>query len=468
MGSWIQVGRCNVENNYITKKINLLTALIGVLVLLAIIYSNYIMTIKDDKKDKANLLRIEVSSQKEEIKDMYIKNAYSLKNEFYNYSVIDLHGNILFSYIEEFKEGNKISLEKEIGYDNAFDKANNDFIRYSSPLVIDGVQKAILVIDVPKKLFENKTMYITFYPILLLLIGIIFIAYLINRFIKIDVIKPIGEIHKSAKTILRGNYEDKINYDYDGEIGLFCHDFEAMRDELKITKEREESLKRSEKELLACISHDLKTPLSSISGYVEGIRDGIVKSDEGIMKYTDIILKKSKELSDLIDDILEQSKTELNEMSFEKVEVYSDEYLMDIFEEMSLDVASKNMSLTIKGKIPRSLILVDPLRINQVITNIITNSIKYDNGNGKIETWVDDDIDKLIVNIRDWGKGICISDIPFVFNKFYRGEKNRNTNIPGSGLGLSIAKYIIDKHGGKISCNSNDEETTMSFTIPKI
>jgi len=202
---------------------------------------------------------------------------------------------------------------------------------------------------------------------------------------------------------------------------------------------------------------------------VEGIRDGIVKDEEGVKRYSNIILKKSKELSKLIDDILEQSKTELNEMQIERKEIYSDDYLIEILEDLSIDVATHNMRLAVKGELPRALIFIDTIRINQVINNIVANSVKYSEAGEKIEVWVEDDMNKITVNIKDFGSGVSIDDIPFIFNKFYRGEKHRNTNISGSGLGLSISKYIVESHGGNIKCLSSLEGgTTISFTIPKI
>ncbi|WP_346929977.1 HAMP domain-containing sensor histidine kinase [Clostridium sp.] len=463
------MGNNRVKDNYLGKKISIFTGLICLFVILSVIYSLLILKKDINKEDKSNLLRIETSNQRELIKEMFKENIYYMENDFYDYTVINLIGEVIFSSIDDFNKGEKINLENEIGYDNAFDNRKNGLIRYSTPLVNDDVQEGIIIIDLPQSILKKESKNEKFIPIWILLFFIGILAFMINKFVKVDIIKPIKEIHSSAKAILNGSYRCKVNYDYHGEVGEFCHDFEAMRDEIKNSKEKEEGLKRNEKELLACISHDLKTPLSSISGYVEGIRDGIAKDEDGIKRYSNIILKKSKELAKLIDDILEQSKTELNEMSIEREEIYSDDYLKEVLEDLSIDVATHNMSLTVKGEIPRALIFIDATRINQVINNIIENSIKYSIEGESIEIWVDNDIDKIIVNIKDFGSGISIGDIPFVFNKFYRGEKYRNTNISGSGLGLSISKYIVESHGGNIKCSSSLEYgTTISFTIPKM
>ncbi|WP_042273494.1 HAMP domain-containing sensor histidine kinase [[Clostridium] dakarense] len=468
------MGNIRVKDNYIGKKISIFTGLICLFIIVSFIYS--IIILKDDskKEGKTNLLRVETSTQREKIKEMYKNNNFYMEESFYDYCVINLRGEVIFSILKDFKKGDKVNLEADIGYDNSFSKRNksnnsNELVRYSTPLVNNNVQEGTIIIDLPKAVTENGDKYEKFIPLwtLLFLIGIL--TFMINRFVKVDIINPIKELHKSAKNILRGNYDCKIRYDYHGEVGEFCHDFEDMRDEIIVSKEKEERLKKSEKELLACISHDLKTPLSSILGYVEGIRDGIVHDEEGIKRYSNIIIKKSKELSKLIDDILEQSKAELNEMTIERKEMYSYDYLTETLMDLSIDVANKNMKLNIIGDIPNSLISIDEKRMNQVISNIISNSIKYSELGKIIDVWVDNDINSITVNIKDYGSGISIGDIPFVFNKFYRGEKYRNTNISGSGLGLSISKYIVESHGGVIKCLSSLKEgTTISFTIPKI
>lgn len=460
------MGKNDLKNNYIGKKIIILTVIIFLLILL--LFSYFIIISEKNNDNKANNPRILTASQLRQIKEMYYKGKYYNKDSFYDFVVLDLSGNVLFSNRNNILKNAKVDIEREIGYDNAFDIENKSLVRYSVPLFVENSQKGIVVFYIPyEKVYMDNSKKCFF--LIFMLMVIIFLLFKINRFINIDILKPIKEVNKSTKTILKGNYSYKINYDYHGEIGVLCHDFEYMREELKLSKEREKELSIREKELLACISHDLKTPLSSIVGYVEGIRDGIVKDKQGIEKYTSVILRKSKEISKLIDDILEQSKIELNEMSIVKKEIYLDEYLLEVLEDISLDVDKHNMKLIIKGEIPKVLVLIDPFRIQQVINNIVYNSIKYSNINGIIKVFILNDEKDILINIKDYGRGINSEDIPFIFNKFYRGEIHRDTNIPGSGLGLSISKYIIECHGGNIKCMSSIEKgTVISFTIPKL
>lgn len=461
------MGENNLNNNYVNKKIKVITVTIFFLVLL--LFSYFVITHRINGKNtynKSNILRILVNPQLEEIKEMFNRKRYYSKKEFYNFDLLDLSGNILFSSNNNFN--GRVDLEKDIGYDNAFTVENNSIVRYSVPLMKNDIQSGIVTFYIPyEKIYSNNNKEMILVYILVLLIVSLLIK--INRIIKIDILYPLREVHKSSKTILNGDYSYRVNYDYHGEIGSLCHDFECMREELNIYKKNEEELRLREKELLACISHDLKTPLSSIIGYVEGIKDGIVKDKDGIERYSNVILKRSKEMSKLIDDILEQSKIELNEMSINKKEIYVDKYLLDVLEEVNLDISRHNIKLIYSKDIPQILVLIDPFRIRQVINNIIYNSVKYSKINGIIEIFIVNGEKDININIKDYGEGISTEDIPFVFNKFYRGDIHRDTNIPGSGLGLSISKHIIECHGGTINCVSSIKEGTLiSFTIPKL
>ena len=273
-------------------------------------------------------------------------------------------------------------------------------------------------------------------------------------------------MHKSAREILKGNYLEYVNYDYHGEIGEFSHDFEAMRDSLVVAREKEENIKRAEKELLACISHDLKTPIANISGYCEGIIDGVVKEEKDIKRYIGIILKKSRVLNKLLDDILELSKAEINQMTINKKEVYSKEFFEELLEEVSMDVAASGKQFILKTEIPNIIINLDQEKITQVINNIISNAVKYTNDDGIIAMSFKKLNDGLEIICEDNGIGIGQEELKLVFNKFYRSDKHRNQNIPGSGLGLSIAKYIVEMHNGNIELFS--EKTIGTTVIIKI
>lgn len=288
---------------------------------------------------------------------------------------------------------------------------------------------------------------------------------------KKDVWHPVREIHKSTKSILCGNLEERISYDYSGEIGTLCHDFEKMRDEIRERELREQQANEKERVLYASISHDLKTPIAIMIGYLEQILYGVVTTPEQIRETSEHALTKAKLLNKLTEDILEHSKAQMNQLSIHKKEIYADIFFGELLEEYQQEAVQQNYQFAYTCP-PKLLILIDPDRIAQVVQNIVSNAVKY--GGNHLQIEVEFEILEqekegkiLIVSIRDNGKGIEATDLPFVFDLFYRGNKARTQNIPGSGMGLNIAKYIVEKHGGNMECDSIvGVGTTVSFSIP--
>jgi signal transduction histidine kinase len=330
----------------------------------------------------------------------------------------------------------------------------------------------------PQKLVIKHTgaaryLYI-FLPSIIGIIVVFIILILRNIYLKKHIINPIVEISRSAKAIMQGNYDlqvvksegKRLLY---SEVDELMFGFELMRDEIKDKAIREEQLKRSQKELISCISHDLKTPISTITAYSEGMRDGLADSPEKQKKYAEIIAAKAEVLTKMINDLLEHSNAELNELKIDKKEIYFADYFLRAMKEIKLYTEQKGVILEYNPNVPNLLINMDEGRINQVIYNLIENSLKYmDKAEGKIfiSCEYSSPNKKLSISVKDNGSGINMADIPYVFDKFYRAEKSRNLSIPGSGLGLSICKFIIEKHGGSITCQSRQSEgTVFTFTL---
>ena len=360
-------------NNYIKHK---LIKLLGILVILVIILSislNFLFR-EDYFNDINKSCRVLVSNQLNNI-----LNNGEEDDDPYKYTIISLDGTVLKS--TEGEEGTKVSLNT-LAFDNWYDIDEEGEIRYSNSLINEGKIEGIIIFKIPKEdilLIRGDINYKLIYLSIsiFIFIVILFVIYKIYSLITKDVLKPIDMMHKSAKEILKGNYLESVTYDYYGEIGEFSHDFEDMRDSLVVAREKEEKIKLAEKELLACISHDLKTPIANISGYCEGIIDGVVKEEKDIKRYIGIILKKSRVLNKLLDDILELSKAEINQMTINKKEVYSKEFFEELLEEVSMDVASGGRIFELNSDIPNILINLDEEKITQVINNIVSNSIKY-------------------------------------------------------------------------------------------
>jgi signal transduction histidine kinase len=242
-----------------------------------------------------------------------------------------------------------------------------------------------------------------------------------------------------------------------------------MREELEESSSRETQLREKIYVMYASISHDLKTPLATMDGYLEGILYDVVQEPKDIKEYVNRILEKSCVLNKMIDDILEHSKAELNQLSIVKQEVYARDYFEHLLGRYQSEVQQRGLRLSYQ--LPENvIILLDTNRIAEVFENLIGNSIKYGGESVELEVTFDLQLDTeqiLLTYIKDNGPGIDEEDLPFIFDMFYRGNRARTQDIPGSGLGLHISKYIIEQHGGRIECDSIiGIGTTMAFSLP--
>ncbi|HEY8893087.1 MAG TPA: HAMP domain-containing sensor histidine kinase [Clostridium sp.] len=461
-----------MNNQSIALKIKFLVLSVIVLVAFVIIYSTNLIYNKNSFYPTVNRGRILTSSIKTSLEKVLVNNNSKspLKTDF-PYAVVDLKGKVLYSTISTYKKDALTNLNEFMEYDNKSSLQQVGLVKYTTPLIINSAQVGTAIFLIPKENFltasSRLVTFINILPIIISLFAISVLMIFIYIFLKKDILLPLASLNESARRILNGDFSYQIDYDYDTEMGLFCHDFEAMRDELKVSKQKEISIKVSEKELLACLSHDIKTPLTAIHGYVSGIKDGIVKDKVGIDKYCTIILNRVKMLSKLLEDILQHSKAELNKMDISLVEFYCGDFFKDILDDLSVEITSKKIHFISPDKIPNLLINGDKKRLSQVMYNLVSNSIKYSREDATISIYFENTCSYLNVFIKDTGIGISSADIPYIFNKFYRAEKCRNQNIPGSGLGLSISKYIVEAHGGFIKCvESSFNGTIICFGLP--
>lgn len=386
-----------------------------------------------------------------------------------HYAVMDLEGNITYSNLSEYHTGEKISLHR-LG--RVMQRQN----RYQCPLIYQDKQFGSVVIQINSDKYQltHSNQLITMCFIILISLGCItVILVVIRKYLNADILTPINQIHQATNAIMARDYSVSVEYDYDGEIGALCHDFELMRTELKAYQERETLYKKKETLLLASISHDLKTPLATVKNYAEGIVYDVVESKEEIKEYAKIIISKITYLTGLINDILEHSKAGLNQFHIEKVDVYADDFFNSLCEELGKEIKDRSFEFEYET-FPRVVVSLDKKRMTQVFRNLVDNSLKYGSAGGYIHitNQVEDRVvdskkrSYLCIAFEDNGCGISASDLPYIFETFYRGDKARNQEIPGSGLGLNIAKYIINCHNGDITCESKyGQGTTFSISL---
>ncbi|NCD01824.1 MAG: HAMP domain-containing histidine kinase [Clostridia bacterium] len=285
-----------------------------------------------------------------------------------------------------------------------------------------------------------------------------------------SIVQPLEKLKRAAVNIKEGNLDFNVITDTEDEIGEVCTAFEEMRIKLKAQIDVSMQYEKDNKELISNISHDLKTPITAIKGYVEGIRDGVADSPEKMDKYIRTIYNKATDMDKLIDELFLYSKLDSNSMNYNFVKLNLKGYFEDCVDEISLDLESRGLEFIYKNYVPDNVIIIaDPEQLKRVINNIVGNSVKYmDRVPGRISIFIKDEPEFVQVEIHDNGKGIAKSELPHIFERCYRTDASRNSSKGGSGLGLSIAKKIIEEHGGKIWANSVEGEgTTMSFVLRK-
>lgn len=284
------------------------------------------------------------------------------------------------------------------------------------------------------------------------------------------IIRPIKRLEAATVNIQQGNLDFTIETEGNDEVSELCSSFEEMRKRLKESSERQMTSEQQSRELISNIAHDLKTPITAVKGYSEGLLDGVADTPEKREKYLRTINSKANEMDALLNELTLYSKIDTNRIpyNFNKLSVAA--YFNDCIEEIGMDLETKQIGLAYFNYVDNDVkIIADPEQLKRVVNNIIGNSVKYlDKKHGFINIRIKDVGDFIQVEIEDNGRGIASKDLPYVFERFYRADASRNSATGGSGIGLSIVKKIIEDHGGKIWATSKESVgTVMYFVIRK-
>lgn len=299
---------------------------------------------------------------------------------------------------------------------------------------------------------------------------LVFICASLTIWVYSSVLRPLSKLQEATRKIRDGNLDFTLEVEEDDEIGELCQDFEEMRIRLKENAEEKIQYDIENKELISNISHDLKTPITAIKGYVEGIMDGVASSPEKLDKYIRTIYNKANDMDRLIDELTFYSKIDTNKIPYTFTKINVDDYFRDCAEEVGLDMESRNIELGYFNYVNEDVtVIADVEQLKRVINNIISNSVKYlDKPRGIINIRIKDVGDFIQIEIEDNGRGIAAKDLPNIFDRFYRTDASRNSAQGGSGIGLSIVRKIIEDHGGRIWATSKEGiGTEMHFVLRK-
>ena len=299
---------------------------------------------------------------------------------------------------------------------------------------------------------------------------LISVALVVGLWVYRSIAVPLVKLKKATQNIKEGNLDFVLDVEGKDEFSELCQDFEEMRRRLKESTEEKSLIEKENKELISNISHDLKTPITAVKGYVEGIMDGVADTPEKMDRYVRTIYNKTNEMDHLINELTFYSKIDTNRIPYTFSKLNVEDYFADCAEEVGLELETRGIELVYANYVEKDvMVIADGEQIRRVIHNIISNAIKYmDKPKGIIQIRIKDVGDFIQIEIEDNGKGIGPKDLPYIFDRFYRTDVSRNSSKGGSGIGLSIVKKILEDHGGKVWATSRlGIGTIMYFVLRK-
>lgn len=467
----MNINKRTLLSNSVTVTVPIVVTLIAALILSVIVpgifhknagFENFkqLLALKAELLDNKNGILIQ---NPETIKDTDFQNYMKAKLSSFNGEMaVVINDNLLYSS----KNFNKIDVERFIE-DKNNPSINNSIklgkILYAIetlPLKLnDGIAADIILLA---PIGEQQSLQGIF--LILVIIFVIsfitvntFVSYLFSK----RILKPVELLKRAAGEISSGNLDYEVVEVGDQEIMELCRDFEKMRIQLKDSVQEKTKYDDNRNMLVSSISHDLKTPITSIKGYVEGILDGVANTQDKLDNYLRTVYSKAELVDSLIDDLLLYSKLDLKKLPFDFEKTDAVEYFKYCIFDSSIELEKVNIKINLINELEGvRYITIDRERMRRVIMNIIDNSRKYmDKEEGQITISLRETNLSIVIEIRDNGAGIEKEDANKIFDRFYRGDTAR-TETKGTGLGLAIARQIVEGHKGKIWAISHGKAGT--------
>ena len=284
------------------------------------------------------------------------------------------------------------------------------------------------------------------------------IAFIVIYFVTARMVKPLRDMLAATQSFSRGDYTVRVQVNSNDEIGQLANEFNYMAEVLA----RNETMNRS---FVANVSHELKTPMTTIGGFVDGILDGTIP-EEKHHQYLEVVAGEVKRLSRMVRSMLDLAKIEAGEMKLNPAEFDLNSTVCQVIFSFEQAIEAKRLDV-IGLDVDKVMVSADPDLMHQVIYNLIDNAVKFVNEDGYIEVKYHSDGARTLVAIRNSGAGIAAQDLPNVFERFYKTDRSRSKDKTGVGLGLYIVRTVIRLHGGEIHVSSKEGEyTEFAFSIP--
>jgi len=293
------------------------------------------------------------------------------------------------------------------------------------------------------------------------------IAVVVGVFLSETITSRIQKLNRAASQVARGKFDTRLAVTGRDEMAQLARSFNEMVTQLDAAERKKTEVEVLRRDLVAWVGHDLRTPLTSIRAIIEAIADGLVEDETTRIRYLKTAQADIASLSHLIDDLFEMSQIDAGGLKMDLEPGYIADLVSDSLERFSEQARQKNINLEGKISPEIGLLRMDEKRIDRVFTNLIANALRHTPSGGIVQVAVEKSGNALRISVQDSGEGIHPDDIPYVFEQFYRSEKSRNRTTGGAGLGLAIARGIVEAHHGQIGIESEPGKgTQVWFTLP--
>lgn len=327
-----------------------------------------------------------------------------------------------------------------------------------------------IVIAIINIFVTSQLMFVSEHDFLLLALLLVFAGVLSASFgylLAANITHSLDMLRESTQRVANGDFSVQVSLTELDELSDVADSFNRMAAELQKAFARQKELEQARRDLIAAVSHDLRTPLTSIGAMVEALADGVVTDQATTQRYYGSIGSQIENLSRLINDLFELAQLDTRQIELHLEPVNMNDLLSDVLETMQAQAGAKGV--TLKGIFSQDLpvITAEFTKIQRVLYNLVQNAIRHTPANGSIALATRKVPEGIQVDVSDTGEGILPEDLPQVFDQFFRGEKSRSRETGGSGLGLTIARGIVEAHQGRIWVESQlDRGTCFSFILP--
>ena len=315
--------------------------------------------------------------------------------------------------------------------------------------------------------FSAQMMFASEHDLLLAIVLLVFaggMAMVLGYFLSSTVTERIHLLKGAAEKLAQGDLKTRVPVNGRDEVAALANTFNQMAEQLQMADQKQRELESLRRDLIAWVSHDLQTPLTSMRAILEALSDGVVEEPETVKRYLNTAQRDVRSLSLLIDDLFQMAQLDAGGFPLHQAEASLSDLISDTLE--SFTELAKQGEITLEGNVDSDVdpVHMDTQAIGRVLNNLIGNALRHTPPMGRVSVWVRRTGQDVEVTVSDTGEGIRAEDLPHVFERFYRGEKSRNRGTGGAGLGLAIARGIVQAHGGDIRVDSETGKGTQ-FTF---